>query len=140
MSRVYVKSTGVPYTHEITARSHQWVADEPRESDGQDLGPTPYELLLSALGSCTAITVQMYARRKGWPLESVEVELEQNRIHAEDCEDCEQKEGMVLEIHLILKLTGYLTREQEERIFEIANRCPVKKSLEHEIKIRSRLK
>lgn len=139
MSRVYVKSAAAPYTHEITARSHHWAADEPRESDGQDQGPTPYELLLSALGSCTAITAQMYARRKDWPLESIEVELEQNRIHAEDCEDCDQKEGMVLEIQMTLKLTGYLTEEQEERILEIANRCPVKKSLEHEIKIRSRL-
>lgn len=139
MSKVYVKSAGASYTHEITARSHRWMADEPEDSDGQDQGPTPYELLLSALGSCSAITVQMYARRKDWPLESVEVELEQNRIHAKDCEDCEQKEGTVLEIHMILRLTGYLTEEQEQRILEIAKKCPVKKSLEHEIMIRSSL-
>lgn len=139
MSKVYVKSAGAPYTHEITARSHHWVSDEPRDSDGQDQGPTPYELLLGALGSCTAITAQMYARRKDWPLEAIEVELEQNRIHTEDCEDCEQKEGTVLEIQMTLRLSGYLTEEQEQRVLEIANKCPVKKSLEHEIKIRSRL-
>lgn len=139
MSKVYVKSAGAPYTHEITSRSHGWISDEPKDSDGQDRGPTPYELLLSALGSCTAITAQMYARRKEWPLESLEVELEQSRIHAKDCEDCEQEEGMVLEIYMTLRLSGYLTEEQEKRILEIANKCPVKKSLEGEIKIRSRL-
>jgi uncharacterized OsmC-like protein len=139
MGVVHVQSHKQPYHLTIRARAHEWASDEPRDAGGGDIGPTPYELLLSALGSCTAITVQMYARRKEWPLESVEVELEHERVHAEDCKDCDSKEGQISEIRLKLKLTGALTREQEERILEIAGKCPVKKTLEGEIKIRSRL-
>lgn len=139
MGLVQVRSHRQPYQLTIRARTHEWAADEPREAGGGDAGPTPYELLLAALGSCTAITVQMYARRKEWPLESVEVELEHERVHAQDCEDCESKEGQISEIQLKLKLAGALTQEQEERILEIAGKCPVKKTLVGEIKIRSRL-
>lgn len=139
MGLVQVRSHKQPYHLTIRARAHEWASDEPRDAGGGDIGPTPYELLLSALGSCTAITVQMYARRKEWPLESVEVELEHERVHAEDCKDCDSKEGQISEIRLKLKLAGALTVEQEERILEIAGKCPVKKTLEGEIKIRSRL-
>ena len=139
MTQVRLESGADPFLQSINARSHTWIADEPEEQDGGDRGPTPYELLLSALASCTSITMQMYARRKEWPLESVDVELHYDRIHAEDCSDCESKSGYLSEIGIRIRLSGALTQEQAERLFEIAGKCPVKKTLEGEIKIRSEL-
>ena len=124
---------------ELTAGRHRWLADEPA-GVGDDTGPNPYQLLLGALGACTAMTVQMYARRKGWPLEAVEVELDTHKIHARDCEDCESGPDTRVNIVVLeLTLRGDLTPEQLQRLEEIAGRCPVHRTLTTETKIRTRL-
>ncbi len=131
------KSSG--YLQRIRARGHVFPADEPLTAGGTDLGPTPYELLLAGLGACTSITLRMYARRKEWPLEGVRVKLRHNRVHAKDVEDAEKDSGMVDVIDKELELEGDLTQQQRERLFEIAARCPVHRTLLNEIKIRSEL-
>ncbi len=123
---------------EVTADGYTLVADEPAALGGTEAGPTPYAYLLTALGSCTAITVRMYADRKGWPLQSVTVWLEHRRIHAKDCEECETKSGMIDRIGLELELEGPLDDEQRERLREIADKCPVKRTLDSEVLIESR--
>jgi putative redox protein len=121
---------------EIVAGNHTLIADEPRESGGTDAGPDPYSLLLAALGACTSMTLQLYARRKLWPLEKVEVRLRHSRIHAEDCEDCSTKEGRIDRIERHISLTGQLSEEQRARLLEIAGRCPVHRTLSSEISIK----
>ena len=118
---------------------HQLVADEPKEVGGSDLGPGPYELLLMALGACKTMTVRLYAERKQWPLEQVSVRLRHRRIHAQDCADCETKEGMLDRIDCVIQLAGALDGEQRARLFEIASKCPVHRTLTSEISIQSRL-
>jgi putative redox protein len=120
-------------------RGHRLTADEPRDAGGDDAGPNPYELLLSALGACTAMTVRMYAQRKGWPLESIEVALQHERIHAEDCANCDTREGFLDQITKNMSLYGPLDANQRLRLVEIAERCPVQRTLEHEVHIQSRL-
>lgn len=115
---------------EIEARSHGLVADEPAALGGTDRGPTPYELLLGALGSCMVMTLRMYADRKGWPLEGVEVRLRTSRSHEADCVQCDEKDVGITTIERELELFGALTDEQRERLLEIADRCPVKQTLE----------
>lgn len=139
MSQVRVKSGREFYLQEISSRDHTWPADEPEDRGGTDVGPTPYEMLLGALGACTTITVQMYARRKGWDLKGITVDLEHRRIHAADCADCQSKEGFISRIDTRVSFQGELSQEQKERLFEIAGRCPVKKTLEGEVVIRSEL-
>jgi uncharacterized OsmC-like protein len=123
----------------IEIRDHRLVADEPVDGGGADTGPNPYELLLSALGACTAMTVRLYAQRKGWPLEGVEVALHHERIHAEDCANCETQEGFVDRITKDLVFSGPLEADQRQRLAEIAERCPVQRTLQHEIHIEQRL-
>ncbi|MBI4446989.1 MAG: OsmC family protein [Acidobacteria bacterium] len=135
MSRVIVASEGSPYRQLIRSGNHTWSADEPIGAGG-DAGPSPYELLLSALGACMSITIQMYARRKAWPLEAVEVVLAHEHISAAECSDCRTKEGKVLEIRVQVTLYGNLESEQRQRLVEVARRCPVSRSLQGEIKIR----
>ena len=126
------------YQMEVTAGRHRWLADEPA-GVGDDAGPNPYQLLLSALGSCTAMTVQMYAQRKGWPLERVEIGLDTHKIHARDCEDCDSDPNSRVDIiEMELSLYGNLDPEQLERLEEIAGRCPVHRTLTTETKIRTR--
>jgi putative redox protein len=124
------------YQHEATSRGHSVVVDEPEEVGGDDRGPTPYELLLAALGSCTAITVRMYAKRKGWSLDDVKVELSHERVHARDCEDCETAEGRLSVIRRSVTLTGDLDEDQRVRLREIASRCPVHRTLEGVVEIK----
>ena len=124
---------------EITNGSHTWRADEPVDLGGTDTGPNPYELLLASLGSCKAITLRMYADRKGWPLDGVSVALNQQREHAKDCADCESEDGFVHVVECELTLVGELSDEQRERLLEIADRCPVHRSLEGEVKVRTSL-
>lgn len=116
------------YETRITDGRHRFSADEP-EPIGTDAGPNPYELLLSALGACTSITLFLYAGRKNWPLERVHIELSHDRVHADDCERCEEEEGMVEVIERKIRLEGPLDAEQRERLAYIATRCPVHKTL-----------
>ena len=115
---------------------HKLVTDEPSEAGGEDAGPDPYTLLLAALGSCISMTVTLYAKRKGWPLQRVIVRLRQQRIHAADCRECTQAtEGYVHRIERSVTFEGSLTEEQRSRLQEIAHKCPVHKTLTSEIVI-----
>jgi putative redox protein len=119
----------------IEIGDHRLTADEPVDAGGTDTGPNPYELLLSALGACTAMTVRLYAQRKGWPLEAVEVALHHERIHAEDCANCETQDGFLDKITKDISLSGPLDAEQRSRLTEISERCPVQRTLQREIVI-----
>lgn len=120
---------------DATARTHSFIVDEPVKVGGTDLGPTPYEFLLSALGACTAMTLRLYADRKKWPLESVTVHLRSGRSHEKDCEDCATKKVGIGKIQRRLELEGTLTDEQRSRLLEIADRCPVKQTLGQGIEV-----
>lgn len=135
MSEVIVSSDGF-LKQQVTAGAHMLIADEPREAGGSDAGPDPYSFLLAALGACTSMTLQLYAKRKGIPLEKVQVSLRNSRVYAKDCENCESKEGKIEEIERYISLTGPLTDEQRHRLLEIASRCPVHKTLTSEIVIK----
>lgn len=128
MATISVRSVGGRYSTRIEGEGHAFVADEPAPS-GDDLGPSPYELLLAALGACTSMTLLMYARRNGWPLEQVHIELSHDRMHADDCAECEQEGGRVEVIRRSIRLEGDLNAEQRERLAYIATRCPVHKTL-----------
>jgi len=136
---VVVRSAGGGFRQEVTAGTHRLVVDEPASVGGSDAGPSPYGLLLAALGSCTAMTLQMYARTKGWPLESVEVRLSHDKIHAKDCASCETKEGKLDRIEREVIVGGPLTDEQRKRLGEIADRCPVHRTLASEIHVHTRM-
>lgn len=116
----------------LYTRNHQSMSDEPRSAGGRDLGPSPYDLLLMALGSCTSMTLRMYANQKGLALDSVEVRLRHDRVHANDCAECAEKEGKIDRITRSLTLTGDLTTDQRQRLLEIADRCPVHRTLENQ--------
>jgi putative redox protein len=119
--------------------SHHLLADEPTDSGGSNLGPSPYDLLLMALGACTSMTLRMYAEHKQLPLEDVQVRLNHERIHAEDCEECEDREGRVDRLTRHISLEGDLSEEQRHRLLEIAERCPVHRTLENHPVIASHL-
>lgn len=124
------------YRADIRARMHALVADEPEAVGGTDAGPTPYEHLLAALGGCTAMTLRMYADRKGWPLEQVRVRLRAaGHSHAADCEQCEKSAIGPLRLERDVELRGPLSEVQRQRLLEIADRCPVKQSLERGVRV-----
>lgn len=114
--------------HEVMTGSHHLIVDEPIPV-GEDAGPDPYDLLLGALGSCTSMTLLLYAKRKQWPVEGIEVQLSHERLHAQDCERCESTSGQVDQIHMNVQIQGPLTEEQLERLHDIARRCPVHRTL-----------
>ena len=121
-------------TQQISARRHRLTADEPRPV-GDDAGPTPYDLLLAALGACTSMTVRMYADRKQWPLERIVVDSRHFRIHAKDCAECETATGMVDRIERDITLIGPLDADQRAKLLDIADRCPVHRTLRSEVSI-----
>jgi len=128
------------FTQEIQAGAHRLTADEPVSAGGNDAGPSPYEFLLAALGSCTSMTIAMYARRKAFPLIAVTVRLRHFKVHAQDCADCETKEESRLDrIERDIQLDGGLTAQQREKLMEMAGKCPVHRSLESKITIVTRL-
>jgi putative redox protein len=127
------------YSMEISVGPNRFLADEPTELGGNDLGPRPHELLLAALGACTAMTVRMYADRKGIALRHIGVHLEHRKIRAADCADCVTKDGEVEEITRRITLDGDLDDATRQRLLDIANKCPVHRTLTGEIKIRSEL-
>lgn len=127
--RVMVRTNDGFYT-EVSADGHTLVADEPEDFGGTDKGPTPYGLLLGALGSCTAMTLRMYANRKNWPLSSVTVWLSHGKIHADDCADCETASGKIDRIEREIGIEGDdLTDAQRAKLLEIADKCPVHRTL-----------
>jgi len=136
---VVVRETGEGrFRNEVLTGTHRLLADEPPAVGGDGAGPGPYDLLLAALGACTSMTLRMYAERKGWPLERVEVELDHARIPAADCDDCATTSGSVDQVGIGLRLHGALSEEQRARLMEIAGHCPVHRTLEGEVKMRLR--
>ncbi|MFP4440172.1 MAG: alpha/beta fold hydrolase [Chloroflexaceae bacterium] len=125
---------------EVVANGTHLLADEPVAYGGTDLGPTPYDYLLSGLGACTSMTMRMYADRKGWPLKTITVHLRHQKIHARDCEECETRQGKVDQIEREIEITGPLDDEQRARLIEIADRCPVHRTLHSEIQVKTSLK
>jgi putative redox protein len=123
------------YRVDVDAGSHAFVVDEPVAIGGTDAGATPYEYLLGALSGCMAITLRMYADRKGWPLDGVVVRLRTTRSHAADCENCETETVGLARIERQIELSGRLNDEQRKRLLDIAGRCPVKQTLERGIHI-----
>jgi putative redox protein len=137
---VIVAETGSgTFTRQITAGRHQLIADEPAPI-GDDAGPTPYDLLLGALGACTSMTARMYANRKNWPLERIRVTLRHKRIHAKDCAECETTKGFIDHIDIDIELVGDLDDAQRDRLLQIAERCPVHQVLTSEIDIATSLR
>ena len=133
-------TSGTGFVQHIQTGRHHLVVDEPVGVGGGDQGPSPYDLLAAALGSCTAITLRMYARTKGWPLHRVGVLVRHEKIHAADCASCETKEGRIDQLEREITLEGPLDESQKQRLLEIADRCPVHKTLEREVRMVTRLK
>lgn len=135
---VVVRGNAREFLQEIVTGRHHLRADEPVNYGGSDAAPGPYDYLLSALGTCTSMTVGLYARKKRIPLENITVALRHSRIHANDCEQCETKQGMLDRIDLTIELTGTLTAEQHASLMAIAAKCPIHRTLKSEIDIRLR--
>ncbi len=133
---VRVEETGrSAFENRVAVGRHAFLADEPEDVGGGDTGPGPYDLLAAALGSCTSMTVRMYAARKNWPLQHVSVDVRHGKIHAADCDTCETKEGKVDQLLVSLRMDGPLDSEQRARLLEIAHKCPVHRTLMSEVKI-----
>lgn len=135
---VIVRGTSASFQQYVVAGRHHFGADEPSSvAGGSDSGPTPYQLLLAALGACTSMTLKMYADHKKLPLESVEVELHHDKVHAKDCKECTSTTGMVDHIRRIVRISGDLDEAQRKRMMEIADKCPVHRTLHREIRVLS---
>jgi len=127
------------FTQDISADGHHLIADEPANYGGNYLGPTPYQLVAAGLGACTSMTIRMYARQKKIPLEHVQVDVNHAKVHAQDCESCGQNGGKIDRFERRISLSGDLTDAQRQRLLEIADRCPVHRTLEGEIDIQTEL-
>ena len=123
------------FTTQMKVGNHHMLADEPENFGGNDFGPSPYELVSAGLAACTVMTLHMYAKRKGWPLENVEVHTSYSKTHAQDCEDCEDSSAKIDTFNRALKLTGTLDDKQRERLVQIADKCPVHKTLHSETQV-----
>ncbi len=137
-NQIYVSIGDDGYTTKIKTNQHEWLADEPKSVGGNDKGPTPYDLLLSSLGSCTALTITMYANRKDWPLTGVNVTLSHAKEYASDCEGCEKPNTKIDIITRDIDLKGDLDQKQIDRLMDIANKCPVHKTLLGTIQINTK--
>ncbi|MBO6793967.1 MAG: OsmC family protein [Balneolaceae bacterium] len=125
-----------PFQTHLTAGEHQLIADEPESvKGGRNTGPDPYDLLLMALGSCTVMTMKMYAGQKGWPLEDAYVELRHGKSHSTDCANCEKPSSKIDKIEKEVILKGDLSDEQKDKLIEISKKCPVHKTLLSDIEI-----
>jgi uncharacterized OsmC-like protein len=133
-------TSGSGLQQDIQIGRHRLVSDEPQAFGGGDLGPSPYELLAAAIGACTSMTLRMYARAKGWPLQRVITTIRHDKIHARDCAECETKEGRIDRLEREIELEGPLDDVQRKRLLEIAERCPVHRTMSSEVKLITRLK
>ena len=134
---VVVETAGGKFAQNVSTKSHRFLADEPKDFGGNNAGPNPYELLLASLGTCTSMTIRMYADRKGIPLTSVRVELEHGKEHAQDCKDCNGDGSQIDVIDRSIALRGELTDQQRLKLMEIADKCPVHRTLENRIEVRT---
>lgn len=139
MTQVLVSIGRELYPTEVSARSFTLRADEPRDLGGSDTGMTPYELLAASLGTCKAITCRMYAERKGWDVEQIAIALRHEKRHAEDCQDCEDPKAVLDHFDVEIQFVGDLTDEQRARLAEIADKCPVHKTLHSDVVVRTEL-
>ena len=138
---VVVAENGIgPFGQDIAAGGHRLRADEPASVGGLDRGPTPYQLLSSALGTCTTMTLRMYAERKQWPLERASVTVRQEKIHASDCAECDTRDGKIDSFEREIELVGPLDQEQRARLLEIADKCPVHRTLHREVRVTTTLR
>ncbi len=136
---VVVHGSASGFAQDVTSHGHHLTSDESVDYGGTDTGPSPYDLLLSALGSCTSMTLGFHARKKKIPLDSVRVRLRHSKLHAKDCAECDTKEGLLDHIEREIELFGELSEEQRADLLSIANRCPVHRTLTSHIRIDSRL-
>ncbi|MET1259809.1 bifunctional alpha/beta hydrolase/OsmC family protein [Flagellimonas sp. DF-77] len=127
------------FTTQMKVGNHYQLADEPLSFGGNDFGPSPYELVSAGLSACTVMTLQLYAKRKGWPLERAEVHTSYSKTHAQDCEDCENNNAKIDTFHRELRLVGELDEKQRKRLVEIADKCPVHKTLHSETQVLTEL-
>ena len=139
MEAVVSESGKGRYTQEIKIGTHVLIADEPIENGGTDTGPSPYDFLLAALGACTSMTLRMYAELKKIPLRKVIVKLQHEKIYAKDCIDCENSNSRIDHINRQIELQGDLTEDQRKKLLEIANKCPVHRTLTSKILITTEL-
>src|SRR4029077_18533834 len=137
--RVVVRETrDSKFQQSISVGPHHLVADEPVAAGGEDTGPGPYDFLLAGLGACTSMTMRLYADRKMLPLERTTVTLRHSKIHAQDCAECETKQGLLDQIERVIAMEGALDADQRNKLMEIADKCPVHRTLTSEIRIVTR--
>ena len=134
---VSVESAAPDFLENIYAGRHVLHSDEPVSAGGEDAAPTPYELLLGALGACKVITLRIYAARKRWPLERVRVNLSHAKVHAEDCVNCDSERNLIDLIEVEIHLVGELTDEQRRTLLAVAEKCPIQRTLTSQMRIRT---
>jgi putative redox protein len=138
--QVKVRLFGKGYTTEIKTPFHHLLADEPKDVGGANLGPTPYDLLMASLGTCTVMTLKMYAERKGWDLKEIVTYMDHDKVHKEDSADFDKKGSKVSRFTRSLEIKGDLTEEMKEKLLEIADTCPVHRTLHEDIIIETKFK